>query len=144
MQYPPLEAEAHDLVSRFTEATSDLGTRPAGKLVGVSHDTVARWRKWVQEGSDPGTFQVPHGDTLRAVEEYLARASDIEMHRGALRLAADRLEDVVRQLRQEAAQPLPPVIPELSDAARVANSADETMKEARSRNEEASRQKRRA
>ena len=61
MAAKPTDAE---VVTRFVEATSDLSTREAGELVGVSHTTVAGWRS--------GPVNRLNRATRRAILKFLA------------------------------------------------------------------------
>lgn len=97
--------EAAELVTRFVDSTSDISTRAAGRLAGVSHDTVATWRQWQTKGADPEALAVPSTTTIQGLEAYLGVADEVEIRRAALRLAADRLAVVVTDLRAEAKLP---------------------------------------
>ena len=91
-----------DIVKRFVLATSDYGTRTAGRLGHVSHTTVAVWRDWQSKGSDPKTLPPPLPETVQSLRDYLGRAGDIEIRRAAFHIAADRLDELAKQLRLEA------------------------------------------
>lgn len=57
--------DAEELVRRFVAATADQSLQEAGKLVGVSHATVGRWRT--------GDFKRLYPKTQRAIRDYLTR-----------------------------------------------------------------------
>lgn len=97
--------EAADLVRRFTANTSGMSLRPAGKLVGVSHTTVADWRAWAAAGADPEELADLESATVQGLQAYLRVADQVEIRRAALRLAADRLTQMADDLRNEAAEP---------------------------------------
>lgn len=112
--------EAADLVKRFTGNTLQMGTRPAGKLVGVSHDTVAKWRAWDKQGANPEELANLEPTTVQGLRAYLEVADQVEIRRAALRLAADRLTEMADELRNEAAQPDAGAIQRVARAGRAA------------------------
>ena len=57
-----------DLVSAFVKGTSGYSLREAGEFVGVSHNTVAKWRKGDVAELQPAT--------RRALESYLSQQEE--------------------------------------------------------------------
>lgn len=98
-------AEWSDLVKRAVAMTLGESLRGAGALLGVSQTTVKAWRDWSEDGSDPSALPEPKPVTVQGVRHYLAIASDIEARQAALRIAADRLEELAGELRREARSP---------------------------------------
>lgn len=106
------------LVKRFVETTSGYSLRGAGKLADVSHSLVDTWRKWVAAGANAATLPPPEAETLQKLGDYLAVAEEVEIRRVALHLAADRLEDLARQLREEATSGAAGALAATDDASR--------------------------
>lgn len=97
-------SEDADAVSRFVAATSDHSLRQAAALIGVSHTAVGNLRKWAEGGANPEELSVKPA-TLRAVRDYLEMHAEIKARRMALRVAAQVLEELAGELRDEAVSP---------------------------------------
>lgn len=97
--------EAANLVTRAVATTLDYGLRRAGALLTVSHTHVSMWRKWVKAGSDPETLPELEPETVLGLRRHLAVSHEIETRRAALYLAAERMEEMARELRAEAGAP---------------------------------------
>lgn len=83
-----------------------MSLRVAAALCGdVSHTKVAELRRWKERGGDPEELAGIQPDTLRALKMGTRLAKDEDFRRAVLRLASDRLESLVKQLRREAATP---------------------------------------
>lgn len=98
--------DPRDLVRAAVERTREFSLREGGRLLGVSHSHLSLWRAWVDAtaaGREVKDIPDPSPATLRGLRNYLQSADDIGDQRRALGLAADRLEGLVRQLRDEAA-----------------------------------------
>ncbi|MEQ1573102.1 MAG: hypothetical protein ABL993_02540 [Vicinamibacterales bacterium] len=108
------------LVKRFTGNTSGMGTRAAAKLIGVSHDRVAKLRLWAKAGADPEALPALEPRTVEGLAAHDAVAADVETRRAALRMAAERLELAAQEMRDEAEQPDAGAIPRIAAVGRGA------------------------
>ena len=97
-----------DLVNEYVAITSRYSTREAGGLIGMSAQTISDWRG----GKLPGELRA---DTRRAIEDVISALPKNATDEGVIDrmvalLAADRLEDLARELRGSAkrAKQIPP------------------------------------
>jgi hypothetical protein len=105
-----IDPETIDLVKRFTGNTLQMTLRPAGDLIGVKAPTVVALRKWYAAGARPEELTASQ-KTIDGIRSYMAVADNVEARRAALRIAADRLEGVIQELRDEAKSPDAGAIP---------------------------------
>lgn len=90
----------HELIRRAVKAVSRMGLRKAGLELGVSHETVRRWRVAVKAGAEEDITVSP--DVRAKVEEYLgaipARAS--HGYADGVRFSLAKVEAVAAELRE--------------------------------------------
>lgn len=91
--------ESEDLVRQALKSVRRMGLRRAGDTLGVSHETVRRWRAW-----DDGAGELPaiSPETRVRLEDYLGAApvEESPSYADGVRYAMAKMEEVLQELRE--------------------------------------------